>query len=390
LPDLALADAPLTWQPMPESPHYASDNRLLGGRHELGRDVRAVMPAIVLTLHFPGGEQERWLPVPNLLDSGPFDQHFVAEIDNAGAAELRFGDDQYGRRPLGAEAVTASLRIGNGRPGNIGAGALVHIVQPSAAELTDPANPAAGPASFAAVARVYQPLAARLGTDPESIEEVRQLAPEAFRAVQFRAVTEADWQEVAQRHPGVAASRVRFRWTGSWHTVFVAIHPRDTADLVRLPGGGAALAPDFAAAMGKFLERFKLAGYDLAVRAAHYVPLELNIQICVAAGHFRGDVLEAVAHVLCNRVHAGARGFFHPLEFNFGESVYLSRVYAAVEAVEGVEAANVSVFKRYWQRQQGELQRGLIEIGAMEIARLDNDANFPENGALKLTAIGGL
>ena len=375
---------------MPDEPTWAPDMRLRHGRHELEVEAREAGPAVVLTIDFPG-EQELWTPVPQLLDSGPYDQHFVAEIDNQGDARLRFGDDQYGRRPLGAEAVTARYRIGNGRAGNLGAGALVHLVEPTAAELTDPADPAAPPAAFADVAAVYQPLAARLGTDPETIEEVRQLAPEAFRAIQYRAVTEADWREMALRHDGVAAAKARFRWTGSWHTVFVAVHPCDPGDLVRLAGGGAALEPGFAAAIRDHLRRFKLAGYDLAVRAARYVPLEIDLRVCVARGHFRGAVLEAVRDALSNRAFADAsRGFFHPNEFAFGEAVYLSRLYAVVEAVPGVESATVSLFKRYWEVAGDELDRGFIAMGDMEIARLDNDPNFPESGVLRLSAVGGL
>lgn len=382
---------PLTHQAMPVEPQYAADNRLLTGRHDLERDARQVLPAIVLTLTFAGGELECWTPVPHLLDSGTYDQHFVAEIDDDGAAVLRFGDDQYGRRPLGVEHVTARYRIGNGRSGNIGAGTLVHIVQPTAADLTDPADPGAGPAAFAAISGIYQPLAARLGTDAESVEEVRQQAPEAFRAIPFRAVTEADWQEVALRHPGVAAAKARFRWTGSWHTVFIAIHPVAAEHLVWRAGGRAALAAGFATQMRAYLQRFKLAGYDLAVRAAQYVPLEIAVRICVAPGHFRGDVLEDAARVLSNRSLAdGTRGLFHLLELSFGEPVFLSRVYAVLEAVEGIESANVTVFKRYWDAQRDEIERGHIPLGEMEIARLDNDPNFPERGVLQLTAVGGL
>ena len=40
------------------------------------------------------------------------------------------------------------------------------------------------------------------GVEPESVDRVRVDAPEAFR-VQQRAVTEADYSEVAQRHPEV-------------------------------------------------------------------------------------------------------------------------------------------------------------------------------------------
>ena len=192
------------------------------------------------------------------------------------------------------------------------------------------------------------------------------------------------------RNAAVAAAKARFRWTGTWHTVFVAIHPIDAANLVRLPGGGAALAPAFGARMKAYLVRFKLAGYDLAVHAARYVPLEIDVRICVMRGHFRGDVLAAVAQALSNRASAdGARGFFHPLEFSFGESVYLSRLYAAIEAIEGVESASVTVFKRYWEVARDEMARGFIGMGDLEIARLDNDPNFPENGVLRLTAVGG-
>lgn len=390
LPSLTLPLAPLAHQPMPDEPVYDNARRLIGGRHDLDTDVREVMPAVVLTLSYPNGEPEIWRAVPNLLDSTAYDQHFVAEIDNAGDATLRFGDDQYGRRPTGATGAIARLRIGNGRAGNIGAGSLVHIVAPDPGDPLDPADPGA-PLSLAAVERVYQPLAARLGVDAETIEEVRQIAPEAFRAIQFRAVTEADWDEIALRNSAVAAAKSSFHWTGSWHTVFVAIHPRDAGHLKRLPGGGMELQPAFATSIKADLTRFKLAGYDLSVRAAIYVPLEIEISLCVARGHFRGDVIAAVARVLSNRTYPdGTHGFFDPLELGFGEPIYLSRLYRAIEAVEGLESATVVTFKRYWQVAGNELKLGVIAMGPFEIAMLDNDPSLPENGVLKLAAVGGL
>src|SRR5690606_20836467 len=121
----------------------ANDGRMIEGRHELGVDARSVVPAVVLILTFPPAEVEIWTAVPDLLDSGPFDRHFVVDIDNDGRATLRFGDDAYGRRPLGASAATARYRIGNGRTGNLGYASLVHVVEATAAELADPADPAA-------------------------------------------------------------------------------------------------------------------------------------------------------------------------------------------------------------------------------------------------------
>jgi len=119
--------------------------------------------------------------------------------------------------------------------------------------------------------------------------------------------------------------------------------------------------------------------------------LEVDLTICVAPGNFRGDVMKAVLVALSNVVGSdGTRGFFHPLNFGFGQPVYLSRLYAAVEAVPGVESATATVFRRYWVVPHGELQRGVIAMADMEIPRLDNDPNFPEAGVLTLTAMGGL
>ncbi|MGH6965253.1 MAG: hypothetical protein ACREE0_12275, partial [Phenylobacterium sp.] len=205
LPTLALPDTPLTFQPMPATVVLASDGRIVGGRHNLDVSPREAAPAVVLDLQFAGAVHEIWQAVPDLLESGPAARSFVAEVDNEGAAVLRFGDDLYGRRPVDVEAIRAVYRIGNGRAGALGAGALTHIIAPTAAELNDP-DPSVPPGPFANVAEIYQPIAARYATDPETIEEVRALAPEAFRAETFRAVVEADYEAAARKQPGVAAA----------------------------------------------------------------------------------------------------------------------------------------------------------------------------------------
>jgi hypothetical protein len=83
-------------------------------------------------------------------------------------------------------------------------------------------------------------------------------------------------------------------------------------------------------------------------------------------------------------------GFFHPSNFTFGQPLYLSRLYLAVEQVPGVDSAEVTLFNRYWFPAGTELADGAILPGDQEVIRCDNDANFPENGVLRLTALDGL
>ncbi len=398
---LALPDADVTRHAGPYDPQLSADGRPIEARHALGIGPRDAAPSVYLRTRQTGNAFRYWTPVPHLGDSGPYDRHFVTETDSDGTTLLRLGDDIHGRVPRNIEAVTAFYRTGSGRRGNLSAGALHHAVQPDLAFWSDPllatgplsldpADPGANLA-FAEIERVRQPLPARFGTDAESLEHARATGPDEVQAIQFRAVTEADWQEMALRHPGVAAAKARFRWVGSWHCVFVAIHPVDTSHLVRLPGGGTRLSDGFTAEMRAHLLRFKLAGLDLKVRAAEYVPLEIDIRICVARGYYRGQVLQAVSDALSNRrLPDGRRGFFHLPDLDFGEDIYLSRLYAALEAVDGVDSAEVTTFKRYWEVPRGELHLGRIALAEIEIARLDNDRNFPEYGVLRLSALGGV
>jgi hypothetical protein len=377
--------------PMPEAVVLAPDGRLAVGRHALAGPPEMARAQIILSLTGADGAVHRYLPVPSLLDSGPDDRHMVVERDEASGVQLRFGDGVHGRRPGRPVAAEARLRLGNGRAGNIGHGALVHVVMPTAAERVDPANPAGPPLPFPQLVALHQPLAMKDGVEPQPIAELKALAPAAMRAENFRAVTLADWREKAEALAGVEAAQARFVWTGSWLTVMVAVHPEDPAMLLRLPGGGAMLAPAFAATIAARLSRFRVVGHDLVVRAARYVPVALHARLCVAAGHFRGDVLKAAGDALSNRrLAGGGTGLFHSSRQRFGGPVYLSHVHAALLAVPGVESAEVLVFRRYWDVANGELERGVIAMGPDEIARLDASPSAPEFGELRLSAVGGL
>jgi hypothetical protein len=388
---LRLPAAPLTVAAPPEPGPRDTEDRPLGGRHALDVDVRRCLPAVRLRMTLPGAPPAWWQAVPDLLDSGPFEEHFVAELDETGTATLRFGDGVHGRSAQGATGIEGVARIGNGAAGNVGRDAIAHAVFTDAAALAHPADPGAAPGHFPDLASILQPIAARHGQGVETIAEVRELAGAAMRAVQFRAVIEADWEARARAIPGVADAKATFRWTGSWHTVFIALHPGDPEELVTLPGGRTHLAPRSAARAAAALTRVRLAGYDLALGTAVYVPLRLAIRVCVETGHFRGQVLKAVGEVLSNRRLADGRiGFFHPSRLRFGAALRLSRIVAAVQAVPGVSSLEVLEFHRYWLLPDKELETGVLPLGLFEIGRLDNDPSLPENGVLELDAVGGL
>ncbi|HZR27431.1 MAG TPA: hypothetical protein VFA71_01520 [Terriglobales bacterium] len=372
---LPLSDGPLTMQEEPAQVNYdPATLRLLTARKDLTGNARTAKPAVALSIDFPTGS-ELWVPVNDLLESSTFDQHFVVEVNNNNQALLRFGDDEYGRSIFGALKFHAVYRIGNGTIGNVGSEGLAHLAL----------NPVVN-----VVTTVRNPLAAGGGVEPETIEQVRQWAPQAFRVEKFRAVTEADYADIARKLPQVQSAVASFRWTGSWYTVFVGIQPSSTTDLVLKPNGVMLLTDTLRETVFEFLTSYRMTGYDLEIRAPEFLPLEIDLSICTAPGYFRGDVEQGVLMALSSRILPdGSRGFFYPGNWVFGQSLYLSQLYAAVEAVQGVDSLEVTVFSQFGRPDNGELAKGVIAAGPWQIIQLDNDPNFMEHGVLKLTMLGG-
>jgi hypothetical protein len=344
-------------------------------------DERPARAAIGLTVQRGTAPPEPWTVEDDLLTADGLTRSFVVDTDEIGRPTLRFGDGDYGQRLTDATGIVARYRIGNGRAGNIGADGLAHIVRPVAAPQWPPQ-----------VLGVRNPLPARGGLDAETVEEVRQLAPAAFRAVQYRAVTEDDYRLAALTASGVAGAVATFRWTGSWMTVFIGIDPADPDMILTDARGHTRLDPTFRERVTDAIDRRRLAGYDLEVRSARYVPLDIAIDLCVKPGFFRGDVRQAVAEAIAGRTRgrrSGRPALFDPANLTFGQPVYLSQVYAICEAVEGVDSAEIRTFRRHGGDDDGELAQGFVPIGPWEIAQLDNDPSRMENGTLTLEAAGG-
>jgi hypothetical protein len=133
-----------------------------------------------------------------------------------------------------------------------------------------------------------------------------------------------------------------------------------------------------------------MAGHDLEVDGPRYVPLEIELRVCVKPDFFRSDVKAALLDLFSNRpLPAGRCGLFHPDNFTFGQPVFLSSIYAAAQAVPGVAWVKVTRFQRQGIPSGEAVKSGRLVLNRLEIARLDNDPNFPERGVLRLGLEGG-
>lgn len=329
--------------------------------------MRDPAPSIVLNEYSENelsDETKRWLPVRDLLNSNADAKEFVVEVESDGIAWIRFGNDVQGIHPAANTKFIATYRIGNGVISNTGANTLAHIVSNDPLILGNRAN-----------LTVWNPLPAKGGCEAEPIEQVKQKAPDAFRR-QERAVTPDDYEEVSKRcDASIQRSACIFRWTGSWHTAFL------TVDRYAAKEVDAAFETD----LRNCMEKYRMAGYDLEVDSPRYVSLEIEMSVCIKPHYFAGDVKAALMNLFSNRVLPdGSRGVFHPDNFTFGQTVYLSPLYAAAQSVEGVDFVQITKFTRQNEASTEAIDSGRLLLNKLEIARLDNDPNFPEHGLFNL------
>jgi hypothetical protein len=345
----------------------------------LGQDDPEMAPLPEILLQQSTGQP--WVWCRKLLNAKPFENAFTVDpvsfrpiaqnsdrsvmfdYDSDAGDTIRFGDDTFGELPNPGDTFQVTYRVGGGAIGNVAADAINSF---------DP--------TFTDVVAVTNPLRATGGSDAEPAERIRRLAPQAFRAKQFRAVRAEDYQTAAQSLPWVQRAGTMFRWTGSWLTVFT------TPD----PLGSETLMVEQHTELINLLNRYRLAGYESYVPSPRYVSLDLEIRVCARPNAFRGDVEADLLIVLsAAKLPDGRVGFFQVDRWSFGQPLARSALEAAIQQAYGV-AGVVSI--RYRQRGITLDYRPLPEtfiVPVDAILRVDNDNNRPERGSVNIIVEGG-
>lgn len=295
-------------------------------------------------------------------------QRIGAEIEhrdyamNSGVT-IRFGDGEFGRIPDKDTIFKVTYRLGGTRRSNVAPATIKHF------------------SSAVPGVTAINPLAATGGIDAETYSEVRQLAPEAFRALTFRAVRPEDYAEAAERLPWVQKAGAAFRWTGSWLTAFATPDPIGKITLEK------AERKDLTGQ----LNRFRQAGREINIMDPEYASIDLEIDICVSQDAYPGQVKERVYEALMGK--KGLRpvqGYFSPDRFTFGTFLERPTLEAAIQGVTGVKAIEKISFRRRGWFGWREFTELSYDPGKNIIIRIANDRLHPERGILKLYTHGGL
>ena len=85
----------------------------------------------------------------------------------------------------------------------------------------------------------------------------------------------------------------------------------------------------------------------------------------------------------------GRRGFFHPDEWTFGQSLHRSAIEGRIHRVTGVKHVVRITMKRFSSRVPATPGTEVLEMGFDEVLLLANDPSHLERGLIRFTVQGG-
>jgi predicted phage baseplate assembly protein len=266
--------------------------------------VDALFPSGVRAALVVQVDGRTWTQLPSLNESTAEDHHYAVRVREDNTLLVQFGDGRRGRRlSSGNNNVQVSYRRGVGLAGNLDAFALEKAVKPH--YLVD---------------AQLQPLPATGGGDRESTASLRENAPESVLTLE-RAVSLGDFKHLAASNSGVWQAEARFMPAG--------LARRQNIAVAVVPAGGGPLG-NLEETLKSFLETKATPGVAVSIRGYQSLLLDLDLVITVDESAFDP---EQIAQHVCDVILDS----FSLRQARLGASLYRSQVFAAVEAVVGVE-----------------------------------------------------
>lgn len=249
-----------------------------------------------------------WTEAPSLYNLTPRDRVYITRTGDDSKTAVQFGDGGSGARPpSGIENIVATYRVGTGLAGLVKAGQLSLL-------LTRPLG----------VKSVINPLAPTGAEDPESRDRARDNAPLTVLTL-GRIVSLQDFEDFARAFAGIGKAQATWLWSGEHRLIYLTIAAAN-GDVV---SPTSELYRNLTAAIDLARDPIQQAAID------SYTPIAFNVEakILVRLGYLADKVKTAVAEALKQTFAFEQRGF--------GQAVTKSEVLAVIQAVAGVEAADL-------------------------------------------------
>ncbi len=284
-----------------------------------------------------GNVKQEWTLQETLAMSAKNAQNFMIDIDAEDNARVIFGDGIFGAIPPTGAVIEATYRVGGGKAGNVPSGAVDTILEAPQLALLGAVVTNPGPATG--------------GGERESIEHAVKQAPAVFRSYK-RAVTAEDYKALALNVSGVAKVRAE---KGSWNAVTLYVAPQ----------GGGKVSDVLKKNLLLYFEDKRPITTMVEIQDVDYMPVYISAivgkQSFYAAQDIREKVLAATYQLLA----------FDNVDF--AQTLYISKFYEAIEAIEGVTHVTIDEFRRKDTQTSDHIGLGKIEMGTNEVPVISSE-----------------
>jgi predicted phage baseplate assembly protein len=254
------------------------------------------------------------------LSSDPTARDYQVELIDSREARLKFGFGGMGWQPQPGDEFIAAFRVGSGVEGNVGVGAIAHIILPQGNEDRSKIKPDG----------VSNLLPAVGGQGRESLETARLLAPASLQT-QARCVTLADYEHVARLHPDVAEASAHWKWVNNAHIVVLHLHRRNGLPVDRA----------FRDAFLDYMRPYQIVGSEIQVRGPNTWPVYLWLQFRPASYASANGLREALKAAFSDQDPAG---FFYRQNFSLGQPLYRSQIITHAGRLTGIQEVRLVHF----------------------------------------------
>lgn len=276
---------------------------------------------------------------------------------------VKFGFGDFGEPPADGSLLRIRYHTDPGLAANIASDTIA---------LSWPLGPARDPKFAGLVSQATNPLPFGNARGEESASSIRLNAPHAYRALPRRAVRPEDYSAIIERLPWVQKAHSATRWTGSWPTDFVAVDPLNSI----------AITDDQRRELATEIDCIRLATRDARPTDPDYLDIDLEVDICIAAGFYAGDVIKRVEDRLM------PQGFFNPDNFTFGDPLRRAAIEAAVQDVPGVAHVDGMLIRIHRFGGWRDFSEADITTEPDQIIRLQDDPDRSTLGILRVQATG--
>ena len=280
-----------------------------------------------------GTVYSKWTQVQHILDYGPNDLVYTVQSNENNVVSINFGDGVSGAIPINSSVIRAMYRVGGGDIGNIAEGLLDTIVY-------IPSLSTSQVSALSSAIDVISSSSALGGSDPESNDDIRALAPLALRSAN-RAISLKDYQDLALSVTGVSKANA---YGSTWTSITVYIAPSTTVTNPDIQPGltetGAVSTGylELADAVTEYLADKILIGSSVTIQPPTYSDLIITVQYAKLPQYTQGEVDIKIKKALLTVY--GYNGM------NFQDTIYPQDIEYILNQTEGVKTAKLlSLYK---------------------------------------------